>query len=95
MKSEEESRQFIWQAFGRHSYIMKGNLLQFLKKKKKKKVFDRCVLPSMTYAAETWTLITKIERKIAAAQHSMERSMLNITYKDHKINSWIREQTKV
>ncbi|KAG1714568.1 N-acetylgalactosamine kinase [Nymphon striatum] len=49
----------------------------------------------MTYASETWTLTTKMERKLAATQHNMERSMLNITYKDRKTNRWIREQTKV
>ena len=36
-----------------------------------------------------------MERKLAAAQHNMERSMLNFTYKDCKTNKWIREQTKV
>ena len=33
------------------------------------------------------------EKKLAAAQHNMERSMLNITYKDRKTNKWVREQT--
>ncbi|PIK48481.1 endonuclease-reverse transcriptase [Apostichopus japonicus] len=80
-----------WQAFGRYSHIMKGNLPLCLKRK----VYDQCILPSMTYASETWTLTIKMERKLAAAQHNMERSMLNITYKDHKTNKWIREQTKV
>ena len=36
-----------------------------------------------------------MERKLAAAQHNMERSILNITYKDRKTNKWIRDQTKV
>ena len=31
----------------------------------------------------------------AAAQTKMERSMLNITYKDRKTNIWVRERTKV
>ena len=78
-----------WQAFGRHSTIMKGNLRICLKKK----IFDQCILPTMTYAAETWTLSSKMEKKLAAAQHNMERSMLNITYKDRKTNKWVREQT--
>ena len=80
-----------WQTFGRYSHFMKGNLPLCLKKK----VYDQCILPSMTYASETWSLTTKMERKLAAAQHNMERSMLNITYKDRKTNKWIREQTKV
>ncbi|XP_072015009.1 uncharacterized protein [Amphiura filiformis] len=36
-----------------------------------------------------------MERKLAAAQHNMERSILNITYKDRNTNKWIREQTQV
>ena len=33
--------------------------------------------------------------KLAAAQTKMERSMLNITYKDRKNNIWVSERTKV
>ena len=33
--------------------------------------------------------------KLAAAQTKMERSMLNITYKDRNTNIWVRERTKV
>ena len=67
-----------WQAFEKCSTIMKSTLPTCLKRK----VFNQCILPVMTYGAETWTLTTKIEKKLSAAQHNMERSMLNITYKD-------------
>jgi hypothetical protein len=80
-----------WQAFGRHNQIMKGTLPICLKRK----VFNQCILPAMTYGAETWTLSSKMESKLAAAQHNMERSILNITYKDRKTNKWVRDQTKV
>ena len=49
----------------------------------------------MTYGAETWTLTKQLQNKLAAAQTKMERSMLNITYKDRKTNIWIMERTKV
>ena len=49
----------------------------------------------MTYGAETWTLTKQAQNKLAAAQTKMERSMLNITYKDRKTNIWVRERTKV
>ena len=49
----------------------------------------------MTYGAETWTLTKQAQNKRAAAQTKMERSMLNITYKDRKTNVWVRERTKV
>ena len=35
------------------------------------------------------------QNKLAAARTKMERSMLNITYKDRKTNIWVREMTKV
>ena len=44
--------------------------------------------PAMTYGAETWTLTKEAQNKLAAAQTKMERSMLNITYKDRKTNIW-------
>ena len=49
----------------------------------------------MTYEAETWTLTKQAQNKLAAAQTKMERSMLNVTYKDRKTNIWVRERTKV
>ena len=52
------------------------------------------VLPAMTYGAETWTLTKQAQNKLAAAHTKMERSMLNITYKDRKTNIWVRERTK-
>ena len=69
-----------WQAYGTRSIIMKGTLPTCLKRK----VFNQCILPAMTYGAETWTLTTKMENKLSAAQHKMERNMFNITYKDRK-----------
>ena len=49
-------------------------------------VYNVCVLPAMTYGAETWA---------AAAQTKMERGMLNSTYRDRKTNIWVREKAKV
>ena len=44
---------------------------------------------------ETWTLTELVQNKLAAAQTKMERSMLNITYKDRRTNIWVREKTKL
>ena len=49
----------------------------------------------MTYGTETWTLTTKMEKKLSSAQHNMERNVPSITYKDRKTNKWVRDQTKV
>ena len=48
-----------------------------------------------TYGAETWTLTKQARNKLVAAQTKMERSMLNITYKDRRTNIWVRERTKL
>ena len=44
-----------------------------------KRVFNKCILPAMTYGAETWTLTTRMEKKLSAAQHNMKRKMANVS----------------
>ena len=80
-----------WAAYAKHRDIFKSNLAICLKRH----VYNACVLPAMTYGAETWTLTIQAHNTLAAAQTKMERSMLNITYKDRKTNIWVRERTKV
>ena len=80
-----------WTAFAKHRDIFKGNIGTCLKRQ----IYNSCVLPAMTYGAETWALTTQAKNKLAAAQTNMERNMLNITYRDNKINTWVREKTKV
>ena len=58
-------------------------------------MYNSCVLPAMIYGAETWTLTKQAQNKLAAAQTNIERSMLNITYKDRRTNIWVRERTKL
>ena len=71
--------------------LFHSNLAIFLKRQ----VNNSCVLPAMTCGAETGTLAKQAQNKLAGAQTKMERSMLNITYKDRKTNIWVRERTKV
>ena len=80
-----------WAAYAKHRDIFKSNLAICLKRQ----VYNSCVMPAMTYGTETWTLTKQAQNKLAAAQTKMERSMLNITYKDRKTNIWVREKTKV
>ena len=61
----------------------------------KKKIMDMVILPTMTYGAETWSLTKHQKQKLAVAQRSMERAMLNITRKDKIKNEVIRSKTKV
>ena len=66
--------------FAKHRDIFKGNIGTCMKRQ----VYNSCILPAMTYGAETWALTTQAKNKLAAAQTKMERSMLNITYRDRK-----------
>ena len=79
-----------WAAYAKHRDIFKSNLSICLKKQ----VYNSCVLPAVAYDAETWKLTKQAQNKLAAAQTKMERSKLNITYKDRKTNIWVRERTK-
>ena len=80
-----------WSAFGKQSSVMKSNLPISLKRK----VYNQCILPVLTYGSETWSLTKVLERKLQSAQRGMERIMFGITWRDKKRASWIREQTKV
>ena len=78
-----------WAAYAKHPDIFKSNLAICLKRQ----VYTSCVLPAMTYDAQTWALTKQAQNKLAAAQTNMKRSILNITYKDRKTNIWVRERT--
>ena len=80
-----------WKAFGKKSTIFKSNMPICLKRK----VFNQCVLPVLTYGCETWTLNTKAAQKLKVTQRSMERQMLNISLRDKRRNAWIRQQPKI
>ncbi len=53
---------------------------------------DTVILQSCKYGAETWALTKHQSRKLAAAQRSMERSILNISLRDKIRNDVIREK---
>lgn len=92
--NEEEVERRVgltWRRFWSLKEILKGNYNLNLKKI----VLDTCLLPSLLYGCQTWTLTDKIKRKIRTTQRAMERSILKIK-KVQKIRSeTIREQTKV
>ena len=93
-KEQEIKRRitFGWQAFGRASVIFKNKAIPLVLKRK---VYDQCILPVVTYGAETWNLTKKQTLKLRTMQRVHERIMLNITWRDHKTAEWIRQQTKV
>ncbi len=80
---EKDIRRSIgmgWSAFGKQNLVMNSKLQLSLKRK----VYNQCILPVLTYGAETWRLNKELERKLKNAQRGMERKMLGITWRDKK-----------
>ena len=61
----------------------------------KKKVFNQCVLPTMTYACETWATTKRMDNKLRVTQRAMECLMAGVAKKDHIRNTELRRKTKV
>ena len=80
-----------WAKFGKLNSIMKGDLPICLKTK----VYNQCVIPTITYGSETWTTSPKMENKIRTTQRAMERAMVGITKRDRWRNESLRKKTKV
>ena len=53
----------------------------------KRKVFNRCVLPAITYGCQTWSLTKALVEKLEINQRAMERRMLNVKLKDRIPNT--------
>ncbi|KAG7305016.1 hypothetical protein JYU34_010462 [Plutella xylostella] len=83
--------QLGWAAFGKLRHIFSSAIPQSLKTK----VFNQCVLPVMTYGAETWTLTVGLVHRFKVAQRAMERAMLGVSLMDRIRNEVIRQRTKV
>ena len=60
-KDKEIERRIVagWTAFAKHRDIFKSNIGTCLKKQ----IFNSCVLPAMTYGAETWAVTTHAKNK--------------------------------
>ena len=61
----------------------------------KKQVMDQCILPTMTYGCQTWSLNKQMTNKLRTAQRAMERKMLDLKLKDKMLCSEIRKRTKI
>lgn len=83
--------RLTWVAFGKLNHVFKSDLPMCLKRK----TFNQCILPVLTYGAETLTLTRRTIHKIRVAQRAMERSMLGISLRDRVPNHEIRRRTRV
>ena len=81
-----------WSCFGRNREIfLDKNMPLSLKKQ----VYDQCILPTMTYGCQTWSLTKNIGNKLKVAQRAMERKILGIKIKDKIPCKTIRQQTHI
>lgn len=78
-----------WAVYGKLRDIFRADIPISLKRK----TFNQCVLPVLTYDAETLTL-TKISiKKLQTTQRKMERAMIGLTLRDRIRNEEIRRRT--
>ena len=58
------------------------------------KILESCVIPVLSYGAETWALTKMQVDKLQKTQRSMERNILGIKIRDRVRNEEIRRETK-
>lgn len=80
-----------WAAYGKMREVFKSNIPMCLKRK----AYNQCILPVMTYGAETLTLTDTSAKKLRIAQRKMERSMIGVSLRDHMRNEDLRARTGV
>ena len=74
-----------WAAYAKHRDIFKSNFAICLKRQ----VYNSCVLPAMTYGAETWTLTKQAQNKLAAAQTKLKEVCSTSHTKIEGPTSWL------
>ena len=81
-----------WSAFCTLDNIMRAKNVPM---RLKRKAFNECVLPVMSYGCETWSLNNSQLEKLVTTQMKIERIMVGVTLKDRKSTNWIRKQNCV
>ncbi|KAI8494650.1 hypothetical protein Bbelb_278760 [Branchiostoma belcheri] len=89
--SQEEVRRRLGvatSAFSRLSRLWKTNNISF---SVKHKLYKALVVTILLYGCETWTLLAETEMKIQSFETKCLRRLLQISYKEHKTNKYVRE----
>lgn len=80
-----------WKAF----WALKNILQSKIKIENKIRILEMCVLPCITYGAQTWAITQKQTRKLTTTQLKMLRNLLKIKRTDRIENTVIRAKTKM
>jgi hypothetical protein len=83
--------QLSWAAFNKFKGIFTSKIPLCLKRK----LYNQCILPVMTYGCQTWVLTQAQLNRLQVTQRKMERIMLGITLMDKVNNSIIRAKTRL
>ena len=93
--TEEEVRARIrmgWACFSKYREIL---LSKSVPQKLKTKLFDQCILPTLTYGCQTWALNKEILIVLRSAQRAMERRMLGVRLIQKINHAELRKRTRV
>lgn len=72
--------------------IMKDRVMDI---RVKKIIFDSILVPTLTYGSETWSITTREEKRIEAAEMRVLRMIVGKTRRDRVRNEWVRERIGV
>ena len=81
-----------WSVFGRYKEILQNKEIPMCLKRQ---VFNQCIIPTLIYGCQTWTLTKELVYKIEVCQRKMERKILGIRQIEKVPNKTIREKTGV
>ncbi|KAL0859868.1 hypothetical protein ABMA27_010206 [Loxostege sticticalis] len=59
------------------------------------RIYNQCILPVLTYGAETWVTTKAILQKLIVTQRAMERKLVGVSLRDRMTNKWLRKESKV
>ena len=93
MDHELQNRiQSGWKIYTKYKEILRNKRIPI---SLKRKIFDQCILPTVTYGCQTWSLTQQQKKKLRTFQRAVERSMLNISLRDQIPHEQIRRRTEV
>ena len=81
-----------WMNFGKYKHML---IDQTIPMSLRKRLFNQCVLSTITYGSETWSLTKELEQKLITTQRAMERKMMNLSLRDRVNHKIIRQKTGV
>ena len=76
--------------FGKMKKIWRNNKISL---KIKTRLYESIILSILLYSAEAWPLTATLTKRLDAAQHRWQRSILGVSWKERVTNKEVRERT--